>query len=80
MTTLKAIWTFLDGNKTLIGMSVFFITDHLLMAGTWYSDLLNIIGYSLIALGGGHKLIKARYGSKESSERKRKSVPTRPIH
>jgi len=61
---LKLIWDRLDGNKLLIGLSLSFLVDHLLPPNTWYADLCNVLAYAFIAAGGGHKVIKSKYGTK----------------
>ena len=56
------IWGFLNGNKTLIGLTIFFVVDHLLPPYTWYTDLLIIIAYALTGLGLTHKAVKYNRG------------------
>jgi len=59
---LKKVWDGLDEYKTLIGLSLYFIRDHILPTNTWYGDLIEILAYSFVFVGGAHKLIKSRYG------------------
>jgi len=67
MNLLQKIWDFFNGYKTLLGMVLYFLVDYVLPAKVWYTDLIEIIAYALLFLGGGHKLMKMRrYGSKES--------------
>ena len=58
----KQIWDGLDQWKTIIGLSLLFLHDHLFPDGTWYSDLIEIIALVFVTVGGAHKFIKARYG------------------
>jgi hypothetical protein len=58
----KQLWSWLDGYKLLIGLSLDFIQTHLLPTGTWYSDLVGLVAYAIIVVGGGHKIVKTNYG------------------
>jgi hypothetical protein len=63
---LTNIWQKFDGLKLWIGLALYFITDHVLPTDNprWhpYNDLLQLVAYAFVMVGGGHKFIKSKYG------------------
>lgn len=77
---LLNIWAFLDGNKILIGMLLYFLVDHVLPINVWYTDLIEIFAYCALFVGGTHKIIKGKDAIKEWNKRKGIIPPSRKLH
>jgi len=64
--SLINIWRKLDGYKLLIGLAIYFITDHVIPTNNpsyaVWSEALQLVAYAFVMVGGGHKFIKSRYG------------------
>lgn len=57
------LWNKLDGYKLLIGLVIYFVIEHILPdSKDMLKDGLELIAYFFVIVGGGHKVLKSKYG------------------
>ena len=62
-TLLQNLWHKADGVKLLIGLFLYFMIDHVLPEQKdMLRDILEMVAYFFVLVGGGHKFIKSKYG------------------
>ena len=61
---LYELWKRLDGYKLLIGLSMGFVADHMLIEHGWIQELVYLVSYFFVIVGTADKARKSDYGQK----------------